>query len=58
MVGMAAEYGMSALEGRVRSLMPLVRPETASAAAIAKELEAEIVRAAAALREVLQSEMV
>ena len=55
---MAAEYGMSALEGRVRSLMPLVRPETASAAAIAEQLEAEILRAAMALREVLHSEMV
>jgi signal transduction histidine kinase/DNA-binding NarL/FixJ family response regulator len=58
MAGMAAEYGMAALESRVRMLMQLVREEPASAGAIADELEAEIVRTATAMRQALHSEMV
>ena len=50
MAGMAAEYGMAALESRVRALMQLLREEMASAAGIAGELEPEILRAATALR--------
>jgi signal transduction histidine kinase/DNA-binding NarL/FixJ family response regulator len=58
MAGMAAEYGMAALESRVRMLMQLMRAEPASARAIAAELEDEIVRTATAMREALQTEMV
>jgi hypothetical protein len=39
-------------------LMQLVREESASASAIAEELEAEIVRTATAMREALHIEMV
>jgi signal transduction histidine kinase/DNA-binding NarL/FixJ family response regulator/HPt (histidine-containing phosphotransfer) domain-containing protein len=58
MAGTAAEYGMAALERRVRTLMRLMREEPASVTAIAEELEAEIFRAATALREALHIEMV
>ena len=58
MAGMAAEYGMAALESRLRMLMHLVRDDAASAGAIAEELEAEIVRAATAMREALHGELV
>ena len=58
MAGMAGEYGMAALESRVRMLMQLVRDQPESASAIAKELEAEILRTATAMREALQTEMV
>jgi signal transduction histidine kinase/DNA-binding response OmpR family regulator len=56
--GMAAEYGMAALEARVRTLMRLARDEPASVAAVAGELEAEVFRAGTALRGALQIEMV
>jgi CheY-like chemotaxis protein len=58
MAGMAAEYGMAALESLVRMLMQLLAEEPASASAIAQDLEAEIVRTATAMREALGSEMV
>jgi two-component system, sensor histidine kinase and response regulator len=58
MAGMAAEYGMTALESRVRMLMQLMREEPASASAIAEELEAEIVRTATAMRDALHIETV
>lgn len=58
MAGMAAEYGMAALESLVRMLMQLLAEEPASANAIAQDLEAEIVRTATAMREALGSEMV
>ena len=58
MAGMAAEYGMAALESLVRMLMQLLAEEPASANAIAQDLEAEIVRTATAMRESLGSEMV
>jgi signal transduction histidine kinase/DNA-binding response OmpR family regulator len=58
MAGMAAEYGMAALESRVRMLMHLVRDEPESASAIVEELEAEMLRTAAAIREALNTEMV
>jgi HPt (histidine-containing phosphotransfer) domain-containing protein len=58
MAGMAAAYGMAALEARMRTLMQLVRDDPGSAAAMANELEAEVVRGGAALRETLHIEMV
>jgi len=58
MAGMAAEYGMAALEGRLRTLMHLVREDPVSAGAIADELEPEIVRTATAMREALNGELV
>jgi CheY-like chemotaxis protein len=56
--GMAAEYGMAALEARMRLLMQIVREDPHAAAAMADELEAEVFRAGAALREALNIEMV
>ena len=58
MAGMAAEYGMAALESRVRTLMQLVRDEPATASAIAEELKSDIVRTATAMRNALQGETV
>jgi CheY-like chemotaxis protein len=58
MAGMAAEYGMAALESRVRMLMQLVHEEPAAASAIGDELEAEIARTATAMREALHIETV
>jgi CheY-like chemotaxis protein len=58
MAGMAAEYGMAALESRVRMLMHLVHEEPASASVIGEELEAEILRTATAMREALHIETV
>ncbi len=57
MAGMAAEYGMAALEARARTLMRLARDDPASAAAMSDELEAEAYRGGAALREALHIEM-
>jgi len=56
--GMAAEYGMAALEARMRLLMQIVREDPHAAAAMSEELEGEVVRAGAALREALNIEMV
>ncbi len=58
MAGMAAEYGMTALEARVRMLMQIVRDDPASAVAMSDDLEAEVSRAGVALREALNIEMV
>ncbi len=59
MVGMAAGYGMAALEARLRALMLAARgSDTARAAALAVELEGELNMAASALREALAIEMV
>ncbi len=58
MAGMAAEYGMAALEARARLLMQVVREDPGSAAAMSGELAAEVLRAGAALREALNIEMV
>jgi signal transduction histidine kinase/DNA-binding response OmpR family regulator len=58
MAGMAAEYGMAALEARARVLMQVVRDDPGSAAAMSDELAAEVSRAGVALREALNIEMV
>jgi len=59
MVGMAAGYGMAALEARLRALMQAARgSDPARAAALAVELDAELSMAANALREALAIEMV
>jgi signal transduction histidine kinase/ActR/RegA family two-component response regulator len=59
MVGMAAGYGMAALEARLRALMLAARgTDAARAAVLAVELDAELSTAADALREALAIEMV
>ena len=58
MAGMAAGYGMAALEARLRALLRVARDEPAEAAVLSEELETEIFNAGAALREALQIEMV
>jgi signal transduction histidine kinase/CheY-like chemotaxis protein len=58
MAGMAAEYGMAMLEARVRAVMQLAHGDTGSAAEMAEELEAEMSRAATALRAAVHGEMV
>jgi len=59
MVGMAAGYGMSALEARLRALMRTASAtDIARAATIVAALEAELGMAADALREALAIEMV
>jgi CheY-like chemotaxis protein len=58
MAGMSAEYGMAALEYQLRTLMRSLRDQPDAAAAIGEELEVDIARAAAALREALRIEMV
>jgi signal transduction histidine kinase/DNA-binding LytR/AlgR family response regulator len=58
MAGMAAGYGMAALEARLRVLLQLARDDPASAAGLAEDMEVEIFTAGAALREALQIEMV
>ena len=58
MAGMAAEFGMAVLENRLRALLRAVTEDPGAVAGIAEELEAEMVRAANALREVLHIEMV
>lgn len=58
MVGMAASYGMAALEARLRALMLAARgSDTTRAAGLAVELDAELSMAARALREALATEM-
>jgi CheY-like chemotaxis protein len=57
MAGMAAEYGMSALEMRLRALLRSVNDDPAAFATIGDELEAEMMLAANMLREVLHIEM-
>jgi CheY-like chemotaxis protein len=58
MAGMSAEYGMAALELRLRTLMRALRGQPDAAAAIGEELEVDVARAAEALREALRIEMV
>jgi signal transduction histidine kinase/CheY-like chemotaxis protein len=59
MVGMAAGYGMAALEARLRALMLAARGSDSSrAAALTVELDAELSMAADALREALAIELV
>ena len=58
MAGMSAEYGMAALELRLRTLMRALRDQPDAAAAIGEELEVDIARASEALREALRIEMV
>ncbi len=59
MVGMAAGYGMRALETRLRALMAAARgPHQAAAAALLEQLETELAQSADALREALSIELV
>ncbi len=59
MVGMAAGYGMAALEARLRALMRAAhRGDNAAAATLADALDADLTRAAAALRGTLAIETV
>ena len=58
MAGMSAEYGMATLEARLRALLRTVGRTPNSADALADGLETELFRAAAALREAVQIEMV
>lgn len=58
MAGMAAGYGMAALEARLRASMQLGREDAGYAATLVDELEVEIVSAGTALRDALQIEMV
>lgn len=59
MLGMAAGYGMSALESRLRALMVAAREtDRARAGAVAAALDADLAMAAEALREALAIEMV
>jgi len=58
MAGMAAEYGMAALEMRMRALMQLAKVDPDSAIAAAEQVEAEVARAGDALRAALQHEIV
>lgn len=58
MIGMAAGYGMAALEARLRALMAAARAdEAAQVAVLASELDAELRMAATALHEALAIEM-
>lgn len=57
MAGMAAEYGMAALEMRLRGLMQLAAEADHVPADLAPEVEADMTRAAAALREAFHIEM-
>jgi hypothetical protein len=58
MAGMSAEYGMSMLETRLRALMQATRETPEALGPRAEELEAELFRAATALREAFHIEMV
>ena len=58
MAGMAAEYGMAALEARLRALLRAVNDEPAVFATVGDDLEADMILAANALREALHIEMV
>jgi signal transduction histidine kinase/DNA-binding response OmpR family regulator len=59
MAGMSAEYGMASLEARLRLLMQTARQEPGSEIVRqADEIEAELSRTAAALREALGIELV
>ena len=58
MAGMAAEFGMTALEILLRTSMDAVERSPEAAGALTEALQAELFRAAAALREALHIEMV
>jgi signal transduction histidine kinase/DNA-binding response OmpR family regulator len=58
MAGMSAEYGMAALATRLRRLLQSARQAPESASALTEQLEAELFRAAAALRETFHIELV
>ena len=58
MAGMSAEYGLAALEARLRALMRTMGRTPNSAGVLADGLEAELFRAAAAMREAFHIEMV
>jgi HPt (histidine-containing phosphotransfer) domain-containing protein len=58
MAGMSAEYGMAALATRLRKLLQSARQAPESASALTEQLEAELFRAAAALRETFHIELV
>jgi signal transduction histidine kinase/DNA-binding response OmpR family regulator len=58
MAGMSAEYGMSMLETRLRALVQATRETPEALGPRAEELEAELFRAATALREAFHIEMV
>ena len=55
---MSAEYGLATLEVRLRALMQTMGRTPNSADALADGLEAELFRAAAAMREAFHIEMV
>jgi hypothetical protein len=56
MVGMAAGYGMAALEARLRRVMDAAREGDVDPTEVAA-VESDLARTAAALREALQNEM-
>jgi len=58
MAGMSAEYGMGALEVRLRALMRIMPQAPSSVGVLADGLETEVVRAAAAMREGFHIEIV
>jgi hypothetical protein len=58
MAGMAAEYGLAALEARLRALMRSEGRTPNSAGVLADGLEVELFRATAAVREAFHVEMV
>ena len=57
MAGMAAEYGMAALEVRLRALLRAVTDEPCAIGSISHELAAEMDRTATAMREALNIEI-
>jgi hypothetical protein len=58
MAGMAAEYGLAALEARLRALIRTMGRAPNAAGVLADGLEVELFRAAAAMREAFHIEMV
>ena len=59
MIGMAAGYGMAALETRLRALMQASRgPDRAVTAALAEQIGTDLRHASEALREALETELV
>ena len=58
MVGMAAGYGMTALETRLRTVMAATRgPHAAAATVMLQQLEADLAQSGQALRQALQIEL-
>lgn len=59
MIGMAAGYGMAALETRLRAVMAATRgPHAEAAALLLQQLEADLAQSGQALRQALQIELV